>query len=326
MTESKKWGVVILFSAIVGFLIVFNNVSRIESQERAKEEKGEKDWGFYQIYWNTKQFKKDLSVQIKQFGGRPKYILFFRDLHPRRQFPLQAVEICRANKLTPIISLELWNWSENRKGDYLNKINLGIYDDFFTKWAQSAKLFRDPIILRFGFEMNGDWFSWGQKPKKFVKAWKHVFAIMKREEAKNVKWMFSPNILSGGQTPKKDLFPYFPGSQYVDFVGIDGYNFGDNHDKFHHWEVYHHIFEKTIQALNSLKKPIFLAEIGCADDPRKSLWIQDFLHRFSKDKRLKAFIYFNYNKSREKEPNWRIDSDKKTLQIFKKWVTFPPLP
>ena len=34
----------------------------------------------------------------------------------------------------------------------------------------------EPIVLRFGFEMNGDWFSWSQRPAAFKKAYKRAYS------------------------------------------------------------------------------------------------------------------------------------------------------
>ena len=50
------------------------------------------------------------------------------------------------------------------------------------------------------------------------------------------------------------------------------------------------------------------------------LWIKDFLDRVSNDRRIAAFIYYNYYPKDRGYPNWRIDSDSATLQIFRKWA------
>jgi hypothetical protein len=72
-------------------------------------------------------------------------------------------------------------------------------------------------------------------------------------------------------------------------------------------------FEKELNQL-------FISEIGCADDSRKPLWIKDFLDRVSIDRRIAAFIYYDYYPKGRGFPNWRLDSDGITLQIFRKWA------
>lgn len=66
-------------------------------------------WGVYQILWSTDQFERELDQQLDQLGGTPG-MYFFRDLHPGRDFPLKAVEICHRKNLVPIISFEPAPW------------------------------------------------------------------------------------------------------------------------------------------------------------------------------------------------------------------------
>lgn len=279
-----------------------------------------KAWGVYQIYWQPDQFEEQLDEQLASLGGQCRYTLFFRDLSSRRGFPLTAVQICRERGLTPVISFELWEWSRHRQEGGLQEIEEGKHDAFFSAWARDAAAYGHPVILRFGFEMNGDWFAWGRQPERFKKAWRRVHAIFRANKAGNVAWMFSPNVLSPEQDPKEYLYPYYPGDDVVDWVGLDGYNFGDRHDKWHTWTAYEEIFEPTILAAQAWKKPLMISEIGCADDARKSEWMSKFLQEISADDRIQAFIYFNYDKRRGNEPNWRIESDPGTLEVFKEWA------
>ncbi len=246
--------------------------------------------------------------------------MFFRDLNRKRSFPVDAVEIAAKFKLIPIISLELWDWSKDRENDALEKITKGLYDEYFSTWASKAAKSGRKIIFRFGFEMNGNWFHLGQKPVLFKNAWNRVHRIFNLHDAMSVQWMFSPNVLLGNDRKVINIDQYYPGDEVVDLIGIDGYNFGDGHDKWHQWERYTDIFEDTIKRLSQYKKPLYLSEIGCAADPRKFVWLKTFLRSVSSDRRIKGFIYFNFNKISEGEPDWRLDSDKRSLEVFRSWV------
>ena len=133
-----------------------------------------KPWGFYQILWRPEQFAQQLDRELQVLGGSPSYVLFFRDLHPRRSFPREVVEICAARDVTPVISLELTQWGQDKKEGYLQDIIAGQYDEWFRVWGAAAAEWRKPVFLRFGFEMNGDWFSWGQQPEQFRQAWRRA--------------------------------------------------------------------------------------------------------------------------------------------------------
>uniref|UniRef100_A0A0S1MJB9 GH26 domain-containing protein n=1 Tax=Phakopsora pachyrhizi TaxID=170000 RepID=A0A0S1MJB9_PHAPC len=83
------------------------------------------------------------------------------------------------------------------------------------------------VWLRFGHEMNGQWYSWGLKPNLFKKKWIHLtLAIRKR--APNTYMMWAPNARFGKSvnSVKGGYSPYWPGSQYVDIAALSYYHFG----------------------------------------------------------------------------------------------------
>ncbi|KAI9358874.1 glycoside hydrolase superfamily [Zopfochytrium polystomum] len=75
------------------------------------------------------------------------------------------------------------------------------------------------IFIRFCPEMNGNWFLYGQKPDQFKATWIR-FANIMRANAPGVALVWSPNFdLGDGQS----YAPYYPGDQYVDWVGLSAY-------------------------------------------------------------------------------------------------------
>ena len=53
---------------------------------------------------------------------------------------------------------------------------------------------------------------------KFRAAWIHTWTLFQQEGATNVEWVWCPN---NGNYPYKG---FYPGDRYVDWVGVDGYN------------------------------------------------------------------------------------------------------
>ncbi|MDX1531405.1 MAG: glycosyl hydrolase, partial [Rhodothermales bacterium] len=76
--------------------------------------------------------------------------------------------------------------------------------------------------------------------------------------AANVAWVWSPNVVSVPDTPDNDMHRYYPGDAYVDWVGLDGYNFGDHHDEWHRWQSFAEVFEAPLAELESRfpRKPV----------------------------------------------------------------------
>jgi hypothetical protein len=108
-----------------------------------------------------------------------------------------------------------------------------------------------PVIVRYGHEMNGAWYPWGQDPTGYVKTFRQVADVV--HAAPHSKMLWSPNEgggypYEGGRwqaQPNTEAFskldtnkdgrltqqddpyePYWPGSQYVDWVGLSLYHFG----------------------------------------------------------------------------------------------------
>ena len=103
---------------------------------------------------------------------------------------------------------------------------------YLRQYASEAKAWGHPFFLRFASEMNGSWVSWserhsGNSAGQFVQAWRHVHDIFTSVGATNVTWVWCPNTENAYTTPLEDLYP---GNAYVDWAGIDGYNFSTDLD------------------------------------------------------------------------------------------------
>ena len=310
----RSFSLFFAFSTLVGL----SGATSLQAKE-------ETSWGLYQILWGNDDFEESLDEQIKELGAAPNYVLFFRDMNPKEGFPSTTVEICKQRGAIPVISHELWLHSENEreqdKTDWLEKINSGQTDDYWRKWANDAKDFEDEVIIRFGFEMNGDWFSWGQRPEPFKKAWQRVHKIVREDEgAQNVQFMFAPNI-EFDETELVKMAPYYPGDEFVELLGLDGYNFGNSGEEGEKWQTYSEVFEKSIAKMSQIKKPLILSEIGCTDGPGKAAWMKDFLEKVKVDSRVQGFIYYNNHDPKKEVQNWELDSDPETLKIFKTAIT-----
>jgi glycosyl hydrolase family 26 len=87
------------------------------------------------------------------------------------------------------------------------------------------------LYIRYDWEMNMNWAPWSPcgpnapSVSDFIKAWQHVHDIFTSEglDRTHVAWVFSPdtNNQCGVGKTAKDLYP---GPQYVDWLGIDGYS------------------------------------------------------------------------------------------------------
>jgi Glycosyl hydrolase family 26 len=281
--------------------------------------KDPKAFGIYQ--WDKERSYGDgLDQEIAHLGTAPGYALYFVD--KGMGFPTEVVKLNAKRNIRTIVTQELERYGQAWDPTQLDSILAGRWDAYFRKFAQKAKATKEVVYYRFGYEMNGDWVGWGERPDAFRLAWRRAWRIFREENATNVRWVFSPNVLWDGRTFAADILPYYPGDTFVDVVGLDGYNFGDRHSRHHRWRSFEEVFGASLAGMKThfKGKPLWIAEIGCAEGEGKTAWINDFLARFNADPDLRVFIWFNEDKQYAGEPNWRLDSEPNSLATFRDWV------
>ena len=132
---------------------------------------------------------------------------------------------------------------------------------------------------------------------------------------RNVFWVWSPNRTDGGGP--YTLEDYYPGSDVVDVLAVDGYNFGDTNG--HVWRSFEQTFEEPYSriVILDLHKPFWITETACAEagDGRKAKWVKE-MFASSKFPNLKAVVWFDENKERD----WRMSSSASTLAAFKQEI------
>jgi len=192
----------------------------------------------------------------------------------------------------------------------LDQIISGSEDLYMSSFANQANAYSAPIILIPMEEMNGNWNAWNgtvgnNTPQKFILAWHHMHNLF--SGAANVKWGWDVNSDSIPNTIVNTISNYWPGAKYVDYVGVDGFNFGNP------WQSFSEIFSPTLQKLKKYNKPIYIFSMACAEGPLKSVWIADALSKIKSDPKISGWVWFNENK----EQNWLMDSDAAALTAFK---------
>ncbi len=204
----------------------------------------------------------------------------------------------------------------------LNKFASGANDAQAHAIAKNVKAFGSPILLRFAAEMNGDWFNWSgtmfaNGPALFVAAWRRLYSIFQQEGATNAAWVWAPNADShpGGYNPlsSNSWRLYYPGDDVVDWVGIDGYNWGATPDN--DWESFGSIFTPIYNDYNG-RKPIMIAETSSVESGgSKATWITQAGTWLDAHPGIKAVVWFDTNRS-STGIDWRIDSSSSSKSAF----------
>jgi len=147
----------------------------------------------------------------------------------------------------PLVQLE-------PKGVALASVAAGHSDHYLRSFAADVVAFGHPVILSFGHEMNGTWYSWGAgrtSPATFVAAWRHVVRVFRAAGAANVTWLWCVNSVNGASAA---LGQWWPGAGWVDWAGLDGYYFRSA-------DTFSSVFGSTIAAVRALTRaPLLIAE------------------------------------------------------------------
>lgn len=252
---------------------------------------------------------KQLDASEAKVGARAAIVGTFDDWAHNPDFPAGLAEAVNERGAVLMISWEPWDsWSggAGQPAFALRTIAAGEHDALVDRWATEIARYRRPVMLRFAPEMNGDWLPWstganGNRPRDYVAAWRHVRARFRRAGATNAIWVWNPIASYDGSTPLRQLFP---GAGEVDWVAVDGYNWGSVRDWG--WQSFADIFAPTLRGLRALAPghPVMIAETASAPGTRRAAWVTDTLRSAHADG-VGAVVWFEF----DKEIDWRLVSD-----------------
>jgi hypothetical protein len=224
-------------------------------------------WGTVQAMWRTTEIR---AVQLSAYNYRT----------PSRN-------------LMPLLTWEPRNYANGvEQSDYsLRAIAAGQHDAYITQWARDAA-WGKPYYVRFAHEANGNWYPWsvdvnGNTSADYVAAWQYMVSILCQASATNARWVWCVNVLYPGATPIDHLYP---GDTWVDWVAVDGHNWGNSQD-WSNWQSLTEGFGESYNALAALmSKRQMIAEVGSTEaGGNKANWItQGFLPTWRSACRMSA--------------------------------------
>jgi hypothetical protein len=179
-------------------------------------------------------------------GAHPNVVLYYSDLNT----PFQSLFANRmySSGAIPLVQLNPGHVS-------MSEFAAGTADQKLRVFADEVKSYGHPVIIGFASEPDGNWYRWGYRhtpAATWVAAWRHVVTLFRQDGASNITWLWTMNASLGTATgPLKD---WWPGGDYVDWVGLDGYY-------FHPDSTFASVFAPTIASVRAFtSKPVLLSE------------------------------------------------------------------
>jgi hypothetical protein len=218
-------------------------------------------------------------VDVKHYeeavGAKTAWVYFSNNWFESRKFPAAMCGWIRDLGKTPYVRLMLRSDVDQKHGEKrfsLQKIIAGEFDVDLRTWARDAKIFGSPILIEWGTEPNGNWFSWNGKwnggsaegPKRYIAAYRRIVDLMRSEGADNLTWVWHANWYDEPEQEWNAFENYFPGTDYCDWVALSAYGpttprtrDGTESFEFKLDEAYPRL------ARVAPGKPMIVAEFGC---------------------------------------------------------------
>jgi beta-mannanase len=274
--------------------------------------------------WNMEQVQALESWQGKKNAVVEMFTSWTNDTTVINNLFNQQLPNIWNNKNVPLITWEPFTAPGSAPDNIEVLIANGQLDAYINNWADNLKTFltgADGVYntgddrrayLRLGHEMNGNWYPWsaavgGNSPTDFVNMWKHTKDIFnsKGVDANHLQWMWCVNHNDVGGFSAEQ---YYPGDAYVDWVAIDGYNWGTS-QTWSSWQTPDQVFGPMISRLRAItNKPLGITEVGSSSMTSsgtsiaaKSQWTTDLLN-YAVAKDVKMVSWFN----EDKETDWAV--------------------
>jgi mannan endo-1,4-beta-mannosidase len=203
--------------------------------------------------------------------------------------------------------------------------------DFAAGVCRTVRETQQPILLRTMHEFNGGWFWWGigfvdpagnhpNTNETYRAAWIKIHDAFDARCRGGVKFVWAVNHYSVGRDTSF-MGPY-PGAAYVDYVAIDGYNWG-SHAEWG-WQTWDTIFlDAYCHVSRETTQPILIAEVSSTEGGGdKAAWIRDGFDKIATGDypRVMGLVWFNsgkYERESKDTLDWQVDSSPASLEAFR---------
>ena len=173
------------------------------------------------------------------------------------------------------------------------------------------RAFGHPVVIGFGHEMNAPWYQWGYghlAPAMFVQAWRYIVTPVPGAGRRQRDLALDDQRGPARHRPGRN---WWPGPQYVTWVGIDGYYYRPS-------DNFMSVFGATIdQVRHFTGKPILLSETAVGPQAGQFVKIGDLFRGMAKFKTLGLVWFDKTQHDGVFHQDWRIEDSQTAEYSFK---------
>jgi mannan endo-1,4-beta-mannosidase len=202
----------------------------------------------------------------------------------------------------------------------------GQYDDYFIAYADKLKEFGHPVIFRLNNEMNGDWcwysaFYTGKDAELYKALWRYIHDLFVARGVDNILWVWNPHDVSLPAFKWNHYLAYYPGDEYVDIIGLTGYNNG-TYFSGERWRDFADIYPDLCDDYGRhFDKPFMITEFSSNSvGGDKVAWINAMFEQIKKLDRIKVAVWWSgvdFDQNGQPGRIYLIDESEAILDTFK---------
>lgn len=294
----------------------------------------ELQWGIF----SKDIYNEGINVTIPELENQLEYEfpIILAYAHFNHEFPLEFMQKNWKNGKIVEFTYQITTTNNEELFGYTPNIDMykGNLDNEIRAFAKKAKEFGHPFLFRINNEMNSDWTSYSgvinlRDPEIYKENWKRIYRIFQEEGVNNAIWIFNPNDRNYPPCDWNNYLAYYPGDEYVQMIGVTGYNTGTYYLKEmgETWRDFDEIYDAIQKEYEPFfsKFPWIITEFSTSSvGGNKVEWINNMFNTISKYKNIKAAVWFNYadfdyreeGLSKVARPYW-LDETPETLNAFK---------
>ncbi len=200
----------------------------------------------------------------------------------------------------------------------------GKYDQKVEEIAAYVNSVDAPVFFRLNNEMNGDWccynsLHYNRDTRLYKALWRYFHDKICEYGGDNVIFVFNPNGKSFPDFKWNHYVNYFPGSDYVDVIGVTGYNTGSYYAG-ETWQEFQEIYDAFMPEYKQrfCGYDFYITEFGSNTiGGSREQWFVDMLAHLN-DYGFKVAIYWNGTDWDGEQPAriYRIDNDETIMKMI----------
>lgn len=128
----------------------------------------------------------------------------------------------------------------------------------------------------------------------YTASWRYIRHIFDENGVDNVLWVWNPHDLSFPDFKWNHYLRYYPGDEYVDIIGLTGYNTG-NYFAGEKWREFSEIYPSIYAEYDQhFAKPFMITEFGSNSvGGNKAAWMGKMFDQMGRFTKIKIAVWWN---------------------------------